>query len=319
MGLTNFPHGVSSFGVPLFPASNEDMLVGNAYWVGATAGASWIAGNDAPDCGTKDRPFATLDYALSKCTASNGDIIYILPYHSETITGAGGITLDVAGVRIKGIGRYDARPRFLMDGGTSVTMLVTAANCSIENVVFAAGHADIVVFGTITAKGMRFLNCHFEENTTSENWLIGPSVGAADNDADGFEFIGNTWNGASAGANVIIINKNQNDVRIIGNVICGDFSVSPYSAIYAPDTEVMKNILVADNIIRNDHDANNTPTIAIANTASTGAIVRNLVGAQDASSETNVLAGAAGLFVAENYCSGIMGTASGYLYPTADS
>lgn len=319
MGLTNFPKGISSMGIPVLGTGQSDVIVGNVYWVGATAGGSWVAGVDAPDCGTKEKPFATLDYALSKCTASNGDVIYLLPYHSETITGAGGITIDVAGVRVIGLGRYDSRPAFLMDGGTSVTCLVTAADCSIENVIFRAGHANITVWGTITAKGFRLLNCHFEENTASENWLCGPSIGAADNDADGFEMIGCTWNGATAGNSVVTINKNQNDVKIVGNVICCDLSVTPFSAIYAPDTEIMKNILVAENVIRNEHDSDNTPTISIANTASTGSIVRNLVGAQDTSSETNVLAGAAGLFVAENYCSGILGTASGYLYPTADS
>jgi hypothetical protein len=206
-----------------------------------------------------------------------------------------------------------------MDGGTAVTMLVTAANVSVENCIFKAGHADIVVFATITAKGFRMMYCHFQDNTTSENWLIGPSVGAADNDADGFEFLYNTWDGRTASANVIIINKDQANIKIVGNAICCDCSVSPYSAIYAPSTEVMKNILVADNVIRNDHDGNNTPTISIANTASTGSIVRNLVGGQDHAGNTPILAGAAGLFVAQNFESGILGTTSGVLYPAADT
>lgn len=287
---------------------------GDIFYVHYTNGVNAIGGGK-----TKDNPLKTLDFALGRCTASKGDVIVLMPGHAETITGAGGITLDKAGVYIVGLGTYDLRPAFLMDGAATVTMLVTAANCTIENCVFRAGHADITVFGTVTAKGFRMVNCHFEDNTTAENWLCGPSIGAADNDADGFEFINNTWNGSTAGNSVITINKNQNDIKIVGNVICCDLSVTPYSAIYAPSTEVMKNILVANNVIRNDHDGNNTPTISIANTASTGAIVRNLVGGQDHAGNTPILAGAAGLFLAENYESGILGTASGILYPAADT
>lgn len=313
MGFTNFPQGITSFGVPIIPQTNDLIITGNVYWVDSNYGV------DDPSYGSFDKPYDTLDYALGKCTNDNGDVIFLKPGHAETITGAGGITIDKSDVRIIGLGRYDRRPAFLMDGATTVTCLVTAANSSVENVVFRAGHANIVVWGTVTAKGFRLLNCHFEENTASENWLCGPSIGAADNDADGFEMIGCTWNGATAGNSVVTINKNQNDIKIVGNVICCDLSVTPFSAIYAPDTEVMKNILVADNVIRNDHDSDNTPTISIANTSSTGSIVRNLVGGQDASGETPILAGAAGLFCAQNFAAGVLGTASGYLRPATDS
>lgn len=301
----------------LIPPASYDAPIGEEFYVSSVVGSNTYSG-------TKKKPFGTLDYALGKATATStttvgGDVIYLLPGHSETITGAGGITLDKAGVRIVGLGRYDARPAFLMDGGTAVTMLVTAANVSVENCVFRAGHANIVVFGTITAKGFRMMYCHFEENTTSENWLCGLSIGAADNDADGFEFLYNSWRGVTAANSVITINKNQDDIKIVGNLITCDLSVTPFSAIYAPNTEVMRHILVADNVIRNDHDGDNTPTINIANTASTGAIVRNLVGSQDHASDTPILAGAAGLFVAENYKSGRLGTHSGILYPAADA
>lgn len=301
----------------LIPPASYDAPVGEELYVRSTLGSNY-------NNGTKKHPFATLDYALGKAYGSSssvlgGDVIYLLPGHSETITGAGGITLDKAGVRIKGLGRYDARPAFLMDGAATVTMLVTAANMSMENCVFRAGHANIVVFATITAKGFRMMYCHFEENTTAENWLCGPSIGAADNDADGFEFLFNSWRGVTAANSVITINKNQDDIKIIGNHITCDLSVTPFSAIYAPATEVMRHIMVSDNVIRNDHDGDNTPTISIANTASTGSIVRNLVGGQDHASDTPILAGAAGLFVAQNYKSGRLGTFSGILYPAADA
>ncbi len=206
-----------------------------------------------------------------------------------------------------------------MDGGTTVTCLVTAANVTVENVVFAAGHADIATFATVTAKGCCFKYCKWEDNIATEDFVVGFNVGAADNDSDGFSFLYNDWSTPNASSGVIKLLKNQNDVKIVGNTFCVDCSASTYAVIYSPDTEVQTNILVADNIIHNLHDANAAVGIAIANTSSTGAIVRNLVGHQDLAGETPILAGAAGLFVAQNYCSGVLGTASGYLYPGTDS
>ena len=314
MTITAYPHGVSSFGVP---------VIGSGVQIPATTGKYFFVdsntGSDANPGTDPEQPLKTLDGAMTKCRDSKMDVVVLMPGHAETITGAGGITLDKIGVQIVGLGTYDLRPAFLMDGGTGVTCLVTAANCSIENVVFRAGHANITVWGTITAKGFRLVRCAFEENTASENWLGGISVATDDNDADGFEMLGCTWKGEAASNGVIKLNKNLKDVRIVGNTITCDGSATTYAPIYAPPAEIQLNILVADNIIHNLHDANAAVGISIANVASTGFIVRNLIGHQDLDSETPVLAGALGLFVALNYCSGVLGTASGYHYPAIDS
>jgi len=82
-----------------------------------------------------DHLHKTLDAALAATVASRGDTIFVTPYHTETITGAGGITLDKAGVSIVGLGNYDARPTFLMDGA-ACSMLVTSADMLLQNCVF---------------------------------------------------------------------------------------------------------------------------------------------------------------------------------------
>jgi hypothetical protein len=314
MGITSFPHGISSFGIPVIGSGTQiPATTGKYFFVDSNTGSDANPGTDP------EQPLATLDGALTKCRNSKMDVVVLMPGHSETITGAGGITLDKIGVYVVGLGTYDLRPRFLMDGGTTVTCLVTAANVTVENVVFAAGHADIATFATVTAKGCCFKYCKWEDNIATEDFVVGFNVGAADNDSDGFSFLYNDWSTPNASSGVIKLLKNQNDVKIVGNTFCVDCSASTYAVIYSPDTEVQTNILVADNIIHNLHDANAAVGIAIANTSSTGAIVRNLVGHQDLAGETPILAGAAGLFVAQNYCSGVLGTASGYLYPGTDS
>lgn len=312
--LSNFPNGLTSFGCPVLPAAVPEVLTGSVFFVDSNTGS------DDNDGTTKDLPFATLDEALGHCTANKGDIIYLMPGHAETITGAGGITIDKAGVSIIGLGRYDARPAFLMDGATTVTALVTAANATIKNCVFRAGHADIAVCFTITAKGFRLESCLFEQNAVDENWVDIIHAGTADNDYDGLEIVNcefHVYDDALVTA--IDLLRNANDVKIIGNRIIGDFNATPFAPIYCAATEVQLNLLVYGNYVHNLHDADAATGISIANTASTGWIIGNHVGHQDIAGETPILAGALGLYVGLNYASGVLATASGYLYPAVDS
>lgn len=286
------------------------MHTGNAWFVHSGTGV------DGPNNGKKPgSPFATLDYALGKCTASNDDVIYLMAGHSETITGAGGITLDKAGVTIIGLGRYDARPTFLMDGAATVTALVTAANVTMYNCRFLAGHADIAKCFLITAKGFRLDSCLFEENTTAENWVDVIHVSAADNDADGLEIINceiNTVDDATVTA--IDLLKNINDAKIIGNKITGDFNATPFAPIYMASTEIPKNIQVIGNMIHNLHDGDAVVGISISATAATGWMIGNHCYALDVAGETPFLTGATGLYCSQNYYT-YAGTSSGFEYP----
>lgn len=298
-----FPYGLNVGGVNVLNTHPN-----NIYWVDSNTGSD---GNP----GTHRAKMASLDGALAKCSANKGDVIVLCPNHSETITGAGGITIDVAGVSIVGLGRYDARPTFLMDGAATVSALVTAANCSISNCRFSAGHADINYCFLITAKGFRLESCLFDEYTTDENWVDVIHVSAADNDADGLEIIDceiNTTDDATVTA--IDLLKNINDAKIIGNRITGDFNASPYAPIYMAVAEVPKNIVIKDNLIHNLHDGNAAVGISIACTTATGWMIGNHVYALDVAGETPFLTGATGLYCSQNYYT-YAGTSSGFEYP----
>lgn len=257
----------------------------------------------------------TLDAALDAVVASRNDKIVVCPYHTETITGAGGITLDKIGVDIMGLGRYDARPAFLMDGAATVSMLVTAADMSIDNIKFLAGHADINYLAHVSAKGFRMSNCRIEENTTDENFVDVIHAGTADNDYDGLELINNEFDLVDdAVVTAIDLLKNANDVKIIGNRIRGDFNASPYAPIYCASTEVLINVEVLHNLIHNLHDANAAMAISMANTASTGWMMYNHCYGLDVAGETPFLTGATGIYCSQNYYT-YQGTLSGFEYP----
>ena len=79
-----FREGVNIGGMPIL-----NSYAGNVFWVDSGAGSN---GNK----GTFARPFATIDYAIGQCTANNGDLIMVMPGHTETVTAAAGIAVDVA-------------------------------------------------------------------------------------------------------------------------------------------------------------------------------------------------------------------------------
>lgn len=98
---------------------------------------------DTADSGISwDQPFATLDYAVGRCTANQGDVILLAPGHNEDLTGTNTIAVDVAGINIVGLGDGSLKPRFDYNHATSV-ILVSAANVTIKNIALRPSVATI--------------------------------------------------------------------------------------------------------------------------------------------------------------------------------
>ncbi len=67
MGLTAFPNGISSMGVPVVGPTT-----GNVFFVDSGSGTR---ADDTSHGRDSTKPFSTVDFAIGQCTASNGDII----------------------------------------------------------------------------------------------------------------------------------------------------------------------------------------------------------------------------------------------------
>lgn len=78
MSLTNFPNGVSSWGVPI--AGGLPPTFGNIYFV------DYNVGSDSYDGKSTDRPFKTLSAAYAACTSNNNDFILINGYSAVVET-----------------------------------------------------------------------------------------------------------------------------------------------------------------------------------------------------------------------------------------
>lgn len=71
MAYTNFPNGVTSFGVPVIGSAGGIPFTGNWYF------CDYASGSDGNE-GTADNPFKTITHAYSKCVAGNNDVVVII-------------------------------------------------------------------------------------------------------------------------------------------------------------------------------------------------------------------------------------------------
>lgn len=113
--------------------------------------------------------FASVEAALAVCKANRGDIIRVLPNHTQNISSADAWPF-VAGVRIIGHGSGTAIPTFTFTGTTTsvAQVLMNDANCSISGCRFlCAGPAGTTAL-TVTAPfvmsgaGCSLTDCQFE-------------------------------------------------------------------------------------------------------------------------------------------------------------
>lgn len=131
MAYTNFVgSGVAVNGAPLVPGGGTIPLGTNYWYVRSVNGSN---GNE----GTYDSPFATLAFAVSKAAA--GDVIVLEAGHAETVTAAGGITINVANISIVGLGNGNGRPTFTFSTAVTASILISANQVSFTNFVGISG------------------------------------------------------------------------------------------------------------------------------------------------------------------------------------
>lgn len=112
----------------MFAVENVAEHPGNIFFVGSavTGAVDSVGAGRNPD-----NPFATIDYAIGQCTASQGDVIYVLPGHNEGL-GDAQIAVDVAGISIIGLGSGGLVPRIDFDHANA-SIDVSASNVKIKN------------------------------------------------------------------------------------------------------------------------------------------------------------------------------------------
>lgn len=111
--------------------------VGNVYYVssvlGSSAGPGW----------TPEQAYSTIAQAVAVCTANNGDVILVMPDHNEGL-GDAQITIDKAGVTIRGIKSGNKRPRIDFDHANA-SIDIAASGVVIEGLALLPSVTAVLV------------------------------------------------------------------------------------------------------------------------------------------------------------------------------
>lgn len=236
MPKTHFPRTGGQQWVDSFYRSPLATM-GNVFFVNSATGTSTGPGY------SPETAFATIDQGISACTAGNHDVVVVMAGHTETITAASGIDLDVAGVTVLGMGVGTNRPTVTFGTATTATIDFSAANCTLENIRCVNNIDSLAAFVEGGASNATIKNCDFIGSSTKE-FLCGVSVPTTFDDwtIDGCRFVQPTDPGGSnggAGTGCVYMQDSEN-VRISNCEFIGCFE----SALIHNKTTAAANLVV---------------------------------------------------------------------------
>lgn len=250
---------------------------GKVFWVSnaSTQLPNQKAGSNSND-GSFNAPFSTLDYAVGKCLAHRGDVIFVKPGHSETLSAADGVDVDVAGVSIIGLGRGTKRPKFIYDNSAG-EFVIGAANVRIENLWFVPSVTGITkaIDVETTSHYFQIVGCRFGDAEAAGTDEFNATI-IVTTSTDGL-IADNYINMGEAGAVAAITITGACDrLEIRNNTILGDYSTANINGI----TALTNDLLIIDNLLVNGVTSglNSEPTIELL-TGTAGVLARNYSGA----------------------------------------
>ena len=292
-----FKNGLTVRGLPLAITHPGKIFFVNSTSVLA-ATDDGVAGADSPASGTYQRTFATIDYAFSQCTASRGDVIFVMPGHTETISAASGIDQDVAGTAVIGLGHGSLRPTINYTD-TASTWTMAAADCVMSNILHTGGVDAVVSPIVVSAADCVIDNIEIKDVTGQMVDGILTTAGA-----DRILITNHFHNGAAAAGGAAAIALIGMDNPVIKNFkIIGNFSVGGID---------MRTTAVVDHDISDGYIwTKNAADICIVDTitASTGKIGPNInmMLTDNAANITTAITAATGQFFGGGQTAGLNG------------
>ena len=313
MALTNFPNGISSFGVPVYgsPLSNNQILTGPVLFVDTVNGVNAGPGT------SPNAPYQTLVYAVSQATANS--FIYVMAGSAIAVSSATALAVATAGLQIIGLGNGNARPTITLNTANTATIAVSAANVSFQNFIFIANFLSIAACFTLTtAKGFTLIGNDFRDTSSVLNFLAWVKSTGAANTVDNMQLIGNTANGlGTTSVTSFVVSANDIDGAIwrYNNV---KLARTATAAVFATiSAGVLTNLICEYNVGISQQTADTGGGfINVGGTTSNGIVRGNALG--DLSTTDLFMTTTVGVTFINNYKTGVI-TASGYLLPAADS
>lgn len=214
--------------------------------------------------------------------ANAGDVIYVLPGHTESITGSTSLSAtatSATGYSIIGLGSGAQRGNITWTAATSA-LLMNVAGVEIANLQLnlCSTAATVVVTPiTVSAAGCRIVNC-FVNWGLSTTVGVGSTLGAIAVTSTRFDFIGNECvnldTAGTAGQAICLLSLNgANYSRIIANRIFGATTATTVGPIHFVTT-LSANVTIMWNYVEN-LIASSTKAITSAIAGVTGTVAYN--------------------------------------------
>lgn len=211
---------------------------------GTTFYVSSVTGSTSNDGLSIDTPLATIDSAVNKCTASKGDVIFVLPGHNEGITTVSEIDLDVVGISVIGLGTGSLKPTIDFDHADA-SVAIGADNVTIKNIRFRVS-ANAVTVGLDIEDGADYAHvdgCEFGFAETATDEF---AISIRTNDATNYPLIENCLFdfGAQAAVTGISLVKDSAYPVIRNNKFVGACSTAHINGT----TTLSTNVLIENNL-----------------------------------------------------------------------
>lgn len=206
--------------VDLLGGGSFPMIPGRIFWVKKSTDsdyAKFFKERNVVENGTNS-VYNTIDDAISACSAGRGDVIYVMPGHTESVT-VSSIACDVSGVSIIGLGIGSQKPT-LSFAATDSRINVTAANCTWQNFRMVAAIADIVTafLHATAAQNSRYIDIEYTASAAF-NFINQYTLGAA-NISDGCRWERNYVRTADTGQLALCITAAaQDDLKFYNNYV----------------------------------------------------------------------------------------------------
>lgn len=327
---SSFPDGFNNVtirGVPLVQSHT-----GQIYWVSnsTTLLPGQLTGSDG-NSGTFNEPFGTIDYAVGRCTANRGDVIFVKPGHAETISTNAIILLDVAGLAIIGLGTGSLRPTLTYSVTTTTSnILVSANNISISNILFLSTAVAVGVCFTCatatTAKNFTVEGCEFRDTSTTGGSFRQIVTAVDANSMDGLYFARNSVFGikastVTAATTAVVMQAAMDRQSYIGNFIVHHVLLNA-ATLVAFGANSNTNVNMGGNrVFRPSTDVSVGSLFSGGSTASSGYVYDNYSWHIDSAGNNGLLGPTSTkLGFQNNYChitSAGAGDASGIINPAA--
>jgi hypothetical protein len=298
------------------PVTGKLRIVGDS----STANLDMIKEMFVPDADGEIRFYATLDAAVSDCTANAGDVIAVAPGHAEAVT-ATSIDIDIAGLTIINMGHGGDAPTYTF-GAAAATITVDAANVKWIGGKFIANFDNVAAaftVGTAAADDFSLEGGLFVDNSAALHFLSCVVTTTTDGNADGLKIVGNTWHALALAPNAFIsilgdisrLHVEDNFVDMAATNDVGHFIT--FAAKDSLASRIKNNVC----IVVGATGALVGIFLTGSGTAHTGIVEGNKVASLDTTTELIATAGT-GLQYFENYYTGNIDT-SGKLWPVVDA